>query len=213
MRNLEVIAPKANTYESTRKKLKVSFTAAVLMSISMAIGQGIFSLQYGFGKSGLILGLLSVITCFTVIAYCQARICQIASELEEDIFKGQVHEEVDCEEHHILADEIDPIFLEHKGIRTLEDFTHKIDKTGSLYALTLVSCIFTNGLMSLSAFILTSQFLYDLVAGYMNIWTVRGIVALIQFAMVPIFNVPENTTWSLNLSIYILLFLSIVSGH
>jgi len=50
--------------------------------------------------------------------------------------------------------EIDPMILENQGIRTLEDLTHKIDKSGFLYVLTLISCIFTNGLMCLSSFIL-----------------------------------------------------------
>ena len=195
------------TYESSRKDLKIGFTTAVFVSLSMAIGQGIFSLQYGFGKAGLVFGFLCLVICFFFITYCQSRLCDIASELEEDIFRGELHEETH-EEQHILAEEINPIFLENNGIRTMEDLTHKIDKSGFLYVLTLVSCIFTNGMMALSAFILTVQFLYDLLADMADLWLIRAIVATIQFGLIPIFNVPENTNWTLSFSIYILLFLS-----
>ena len=72
----------SNTYESNRKYLKVGFLSALIMNLSLAIGQGLFSLQYGVGHAGIILSTLSFITCFSFIAYGASRMCWIASQLE-----------------------------------------------------------------------------------------------------------------------------------
>ena len=157
------------TYEAQRLNRKYSFFTTCLAYTKTVFATGYYSLQFGVGESGVLLGASVSLIAMIFLTYQMRRLTVIANEQESNsLLQAKIDHENDP-----LVEELDQSqMMENTMIKSLEgikdiyfltylELTGKIGAGNGFYLVTSGATIIMSFLSALGVYTLTIQFIED----------------------------------------------------
>ena len=114
---------KPQTYEAQRLNRKYSFFTTCLAYTKTVFATGYYSLQFGVGESGVLLGALISLVTMVFLTYQMRRLTIIANECEmKSLLEAKIHNENDP----LIEEEDQSKMMEERMVKSLEGIQQKI---------------------------------------------------------------------------------------